>query len=150
MCLRLHEYKGNDRPLSASLAGASNPHASGTSASQSSVWTVTPWSAFGRGAEEKVQGRDDFFFLFAKQSLQVNKALRLLPMAATCYEAGHKLEEDRTARKQQQRVRRNTPVTASNTSTTITTATFTCPIHNRTCGWRIGLFSHQRTHHSGP
>ncbi|CAJ1069722.1 LOW QUALITY PROTEIN: uncharacterized protein LOC117545945 [Xyrichtys novacula] len=61
-----------------------------------------------------------------------------------CYEGTQRLEEDRTARRHQKRLRRNTPapVTASITTTT----TYPCPTCNRICGSRIGLFRHQQTH----
>ena len=58
-----------------------------------------------------------------------------------CLDGTRMMEEDRTARRQERRLRRNTPA-ASAASTT----TFTCPTCNRTCGSRIGLHSHQRTH----
>ena len=51
------------------------------------------------------------------------------------------MEEDRTARRRERRLRRNTPAASA-----ATTTTFTCPTCNRTCGSRIGLHSHQRTH----
>lgn len=63
-----------------------------------------------------------------------------------CHEGTHQLEEDRTARRQQRRLRRNTPTIPMTASNTTTTTTYTCPTCNRICGSRIGLFSHQRTH----
>ena len=58
-----------------------------------------------------------------------------------CREGTRLMEEERTARRQERRLRRNTP-----TVHTATTAYLTCPTCNRTCGSRIGLYSHQRTH----
>ncbi|KAJ4918209.1 hypothetical protein JOQ06_023050 [Pogonophryne albipinna] len=58
-----------------------------------------------------------------------------------CRDGTQMLEEERTARRQERRLRRNTPTVA-----VATTTTYTCPTCNRICGSRIGLFSHQRTH----
>ncbi|KAJ8346418.1 hypothetical protein SKAU_G00278190 [Synaphobranchus kaupii] len=58
-----------------------------------------------------------------------------------CLDGTHLQEEERTARRQQRRLRRNTPMVSATTTTT-----YTCPAFNRTCGSRIGRFSHQSTH----
>ncbi|KAJ4938360.1 hypothetical protein JOQ06_002980 [Pogonophryne albipinna] len=58
-----------------------------------------------------------------------------------CRDGTKMLEEERTARRQERRLRRNTPTVAVATATT-----YTCPTCNRICGSRIGLLSHQRTH----
>ncbi|KAI4825268.1 hypothetical protein KUCAC02_020955 [Chaenocephalus aceratus] len=58
-----------------------------------------------------------------------------------CRDGTQMLEEERTARRQERRLRRNTPTVA-----VATTTTYTCPTCNMICGSRIGLFSHQRTH----
>lgn len=58
-----------------------------------------------------------------------------------CLDGTQALEEERTVRRQQRRLRRNTPVNTSNTNNM-----YICPTCNRTCGSRIGLFSHQKTH----
>ncbi|KAJ4942914.1 hypothetical protein JOQ06_005426, partial [Pogonophryne albipinna] len=58
-----------------------------------------------------------------------------------CRDGTQMLEEERKARRQERRLRRNTPTVAVATATT-----YTSPTCNRICGSRIGLFSHQRTH----
>ncbi|KAL6464878.1 hypothetical protein MHYP_G00271950 [Metynnis hypsauchen] len=59
-----------------------------------------------------------------------------------CSDGTQALEDERTARRQLRSLRRrNTPMCASNTTTT-----FICPTCNRACGSRIGLYSHQKTH----
>ncbi|XP_034071876.1 LOW QUALITY PROTEIN: uncharacterized protein LOC117545945 [Gymnodraco acuticeps] len=58
-----------------------------------------------------------------------------------CRDGTQMLEEERTAIRQERRLRRNTPTVAVATATT-----YTCRTCNRICGSRIGLFSHQRTH----
>src|SRR4029434_1692742 len=63
-----------------------------------------------------------------------------------CQDGTKALEEDGTARRQDRRYRRKTPMVASTT-----TITFTCPTCDKTCGSRIGLYSHQKTlsaHHA--
>lgn len=58
-----------------------------------------------------------------------------------CLVGTQAMEEERAARRQQRRLRRDTPMVPSHTNTM-----YTCLICDRTCGSRIGLFSHQKTH----
>ena len=59
-----------------------------------------------------------------------------------CQDGTRMLEEERTAKREQRRLRRNSTRDASAT----TTATYPCPTCNKVCGSRIGLYSHQRAH----
>lgn len=61
-----------------------------------------------------------------------------------CQDGTKALEEDRTARRQERQERRHTRKTTKVASTT--TTTFACPTCDKTCGSRIGLYSHQKTH----
>ena len=58
-----------------------------------------------------------------------------------CQDGTKALEEDRKAMRQERRHKRNATKVASTT-----TITYTCPTCHKTCGSRIALYSHQKTH----